>query len=75
MASLLANGPHYFPSRCPELLVLGKHAYPVADKLIWVGVNELVRNWNVMDYNGSDDTLNLSNGESVGTKDLVKSGL
>lgn len=54
-----------FPSSLPGLLVWGMHTYAVADKLIWggvgLGVDELLRILNVRDYNGSDDTLNLSN--------------
>lgn len=65
--------------RCPELLVLGMHTYPVADKLIrgglGVGVDELLGNLNVRDCNGTDDTLNLSNRDKVRTNNLVKKDL
>lgn len=38
-------------------------------------MNELVRNLNVRNYNGSDDTLNSSNRDSVRTNNSVKNDL
>lgn len=38
-------------------------------------MNELVRNLNVKNYNGSHDTLNSSNRDSVRTSNSVKNDL